>query len=49
MDDSDEIWELTKTWHIAKVLEYIPEQMKKFIGENKAAQFELNGGAFEYY
>jgi hypothetical protein len=44
MDDTDEIWQLVRTWHIAKVLEYIPEQMKRFVVDNKAAQYELSGG-----
>jgi hypothetical protein len=44
MDDTDEIWQLVRTWHIAKVLEYIPEQMKIFVTDNKAAQYELSGG-----
>jgi hypothetical protein len=48
MDDTDSIWQHVKTWHIAQVLEYIPQQMKKFVGENKAARFELSGGQMEY-
>lgn len=48
LDDNDQVWELTKTWHIAKVLEYIPEQMRQFVHHNKAAQYELSGGGVGY-
>jgi syntaxin-binding protein 1 len=48
MDDSDEVWELVKTWHIAKVLEYIHSEVENFVGSNKAAQYEKSRGDSKY-
>lgn len=45
MDASDPIWCKVKDWHIAKVLDHVPEQFKLFINENEAAKWERNAGA----
>ncbi|KAI8916345.1 Sec1-like protein [Gorgonomyces haynaldii] len=41
LDESDQIWEQTKTWHIAKVLEFLPEELRRFTADNEAARYEL--------
>ena len=45
LDDTDRIWDEVHCWHIAEVLEYLPELFKRFASENKAAQYELEGAS----
>ncbi|KAJ1334801.1 hypothetical protein BSLG_007956 [Batrachochytrium salamandrivorans] len=41
LDESDEIWTLTKHWHFALAVEYIQQSFAKFLSENKAASNAL--------
>nr|KAJ3420000.1 vacuolar sorting protein VPS33/slp1 [Polyrhizophydium stewartii] len=47
IDESDPIWSELRTWHIAEVLDYLPELFKRFLSENKAAKWELENGGGE--
>jgi hypothetical protein len=40
MDESDAIWEKVKNWHIAKVMEFLPQELQRFTAQNKAARWE---------
>ncbi|KAJ1343596.1 hypothetical protein BSLG_001865 [Batrachochytrium salamandrivorans] len=45
IDETDPIWSEVRTWHIAEVLDYLPELFKRFTSENKAAKWELEGNS----
>jgi syntaxin-binding protein 1 len=45
LDENDPVWVKIKSWHIGNVVDFLQTEMKKFTSENKAAQFDLNGGA----
>ncbi|KAJ3156758.1 vacuolar sorting protein VPS33/slp1 [Geranomyces michiganensis] len=43
LDQNDVVWNQARHWHIAEVMEFLGEEVKKFASENKAASFALNG------
>ncbi|KAI8586737.1 Sec1-like protein [Geranomyces variabilis] len=43
LDQNDVVWNQARHWHIAEVMEFLGEEVKKFASENKAATFALNG------
>eukprot|EP00842_Homolaphlyctis_polyrhiza_P002763 jgi/Hompol1/3488/HPOL_003257-RA len=43
IDESDPIWSEVRTWHIAEVLDYLPELFRRFTSDNKAAKWEMEG------
>jgi hypothetical protein len=45
LDETDSIWAAVRNWHISEVMEYVTEKFQKFREENKAAQWEMSGGA----
>ncbi|KAI8810801.1 Sec1-like protein [Cladochytrium replicatum] len=44
LDENDLFWTHTRHWHIAEVMDFLGNVVKKFIAENKAAKYERDGG-----